>query len=232
MAKVTKQYLGVVRGKLGPEVFKEMNGESYVASAPSKPAPSTNPKVIARRYSFGLVMKLGHAISSIPFLKYFWKSFVIPTHPKAKTACNKVVVVNYHNASALGLSNTTALVPEKGFVASATNVTLSNSEVSVVLAPIGSSLIINPAVDVNVSLTCVLHLSDPTDQYNVKNRMIHITSESQALNLVNPLTFEIALDDIDKQYFDEYTTKKAFFALVTTDVDDVPLHYSNTFHSV
>ncbi len=231
MAKVIKQYLGVVRGKLGPEVFKEMNGESYVASAPSKPAPSTNPKVIARRNSFGLVMKLGHAISSIPNLKYFWKSFIIPTHPKAKTACNKVVVVNYHNASVSGLSNSTALVPEKGFVASSTSITMNNTSVTVVLAPIGSSSIIDPAVDITVSLACVLHLSGPTDQYDVNNRMLHISSVSQPLSLVNPLTFEIDLDDIDKQYFDEYTTKKAFFALVTFDADDVPLHYSNTFHS-
>jgi hypothetical protein len=232
MAKVTKQYLGVVRGKLGPEVFKEMNGESYVASAPSKPAPSTNPKVIARRYSFGLVMKLGHAISSIPFLKYFWKSLVIPTHPKAKTACNKVVVINYHNASASGLSNTTALVPEKGFIATSTDITLSNTTVSVVLVPIGNSTIINPAVDKKIFLACVLHLSDPSDKYEVYNRLLYMISDGQTVNLVNPLSFSISLDDIDKQYFDLYATKKAFFALITTDADDVPLHYSNTFFSV
>ena len=108
---------------------------------------------------------------------------------------------------------------------------MNNTSVTVVLAPIGSSTIIDPAVDITVSLACVLHLSGQTDQYDVNNRMLHISSVSQPLSLVNPLTFEIDLDDIDKQYFDEYTTKKAFFALVTFDADDVPLHYSNTFHS-
>ena len=232
MPKITEQYLGVIHGKMGPSVFKEVNGIPYLAKAPKISSATSDPTIIAHRSRFGLTMKLGHAINAIPQLKYFWKDVVVPGHPKAKYPINKIVLLNYQYVSSTGISDLTSLVPDKGFVAQASDIAMSNTQIEVTLEPIMPNSFINLAVDKYLYLTCVLHLKDPVNPNGYPNRFFHLISARQNINLVNPLVFNLSLDNYDEQIYDEYTTKKAFLALVSTDVNDVPLHYSNTFLSV
>jgi len=216
---------------MGPSVFKMVDGDPYAAKAPHFKLINNDPLVLARRARFGMTMKLGHCINAISQLKQFWKKFDVPAHPKAKNVCNKVVVMNYPYTSASGFSNFAMLVPDKGFKVTATSITLTNTEITVVLAAIGESSFIDPAVDVSCRLACVLVLSNPTNPEEVPTRLFHLISDSTTLSLTNPMTIEITVDDYEGQYFDGYTTQKALFALISMDADDVPKNYSNTFRS-
>lgn len=231
MSKVIDQYLGVLRGKMGPNVFKMVDGDPYAATAPHFKLVNNDPLVLARRAKFGMTMKLGHCINAIPQLKQFWSKFEVPAHPKAKNVCNKVVVMNYPYASATGFSNFAMLVPEKGFKVTATSITMTSSNITVVLAAIGESTFIDPTVDVSCRLACVLVLSDPTNPNEIPTRLFHFISDSIVLSQTNPMTIEITVDDFEGQYIDGYTTQKALFALISTNADDVPQNYSNTFQS-
>jgi hypothetical protein len=58
--------------------------------------------------------------------------------------------------------------------------------------------------------------------------MIALLSGAQAVDLLNPITFNIPLDNIEGQIFDDYQVNKVFAALYTVGADGKPVHFSNT----
>jgi hypothetical protein len=123
------------------------------------------------------------------------------------------------------------LIPDTGFEVTSTSVTLSNTDVTVVLEPIGTNKGIDPVQEINFQLALILFLKTPSDLDKDAYHFIHKITSPTLINLVNPLTFVIDLDNVEKQKFDEYTSRKAFLCLVTIDVDGKPVRYSNTFRS-
>lgn len=231
MTKVIDQYLGVLRGAMGPQVFKSKSGKSYAAKLPHMSLVPPSAETLKRRTKFKLTLKMAKRMHDIPQLKYFWKNYVIEDETKKLSASNKMVKSIYPRMTETGPMNTIRIVPDKGFEVTATSTTLTNSKFTVVLQAIGNTKILNPAVDINVRLVCVAHLSGPENPDDRANVFFSLVSESSTLNTMTPLTIEIEVDDYNKQIYDDYTEHKVFFALVTTDADDVPANFSNTFPS-
>ena len=232
MPKVVDQFAGRLRGKLGDIIFRIVHGISIAGRAPLKRPASQEPKMVAIRIKFGLANKLGHAVYALPLLSYFWNLFTLPGSTGYKTVMNKVMKKNFAHTTESGLTDSAILVPERGITINHTDITLTKSTATVELDPIGYTDVIDTNVEKTLVMNMVMCLSDPTGTEDPTFNFIHKTSAEVTLNLVNPLTFSIPMDTMDGDYFDVYTTKKAFFALVTLDADKNPIRYSSTIHSV
>ena len=181
---------------------------------------------------FGIAVKLSHAINYLSQLKHFWRAFDSGSDDAHRSAFNKIVKETYHKVSDSDVLATASLVPDIGFQISASDITLSNSSVSVELDPIGTDKGIDTLVETNVQLACVLFLKEPVIDSEKPAYFLHRISAKVAINLSNPLTFTFPLDNIESQTYDLYTVRKGLFALVTLDANDVPVRYSNTIQSV
>ena len=95
MARVTKNILGEVRGKVGNEVRKIRNRKPYVASMPSGYRMSNEPHVVEQRNLFKINGKFASMVYSDDLLKEIWTKAEIK-NIKATTAFNKVSSINYH----------------------------------------------------------------------------------------------------------------------------------------
>ncbi len=231
MAKVTDQHVGVVRGQLGPQVWKMVNGESYVAKMPHPSLKEASPETLARRKKFGLTMKLVKMIVSLLLLKTFWKDYIMGDTDKPYTVSNKIVKINYPNTTDTGYSDLMQLGPDFGFTINDTSFTVAKTGIEVVFAAIGTGTVINPAVEVNCTLEGFIHFSDPVNTGQFEHRFLPLISAQALLSLSNPMTFNFDLNDTQQKIFDAYTTKKVYVALVTQDTNNLPVHYSDTVRS-
>ena len=144
----------------------------------------------------------------------------------------KIGKANFNTVSATEISDLAFLVPDFGFSVTASETTLTNSTVTVAADPLGDSGIIDIVEEKYIYALCVIHFSNPANTALTPNRFLSLKSSRQNLSIINPLTFTLELDSAMGQVFDAYTTKKAWFVLVTTDTDEVPVHFSSTFLSV
>jgi len=231
MADFIKTVLGIGRGKVGGVMFRFVNGKAVLSSLPVPRKASTDPVVINRKKKFGLLVKFAHAVNYIYQLKYFWKLLDTGSFIGFRSAFNKIVKMNYSNVSVDNLDDDIMLVPDTGFEVTTSDITLSNTAISVELDPIGTDKCIDPLVEVNFQLALVLFLKSPTNSDKEAYHFIHKVTAKSAVNLANPQTFNISLENVEKQKYDEYTVRKALFALVTLDINDRPVRYSNTFKS-
>lgn len=231
MPKVVDQFLGRLRGKIGDVIFKITHGVSYAGRAPLPRLASQSSNAVSARKKFSLANKLGHAVNAIPQLQGFWKNFTLPGSAGFKTVVNKVMKKNYPHVTDSDLLDSVSLVPERGFNITATDFTLANNQIAVVLAPVGYADLINTAIEKYFIMTLVLFLKDPVNSEDSQFEFIHLKSSNTSINLINPLTFNIGLSSLDTDLFDAYGTRKAFVSLVTVDIQNVPVRYSNSIHS-
>lgn len=231
MAKVIDQHLGTVRGQLGPQVWKMVNGGAYVARLPHPSLKVASEATIARRKKFGMTMKLVKMIVSLLLLKSFWKDYDIDGSDKPYTVSNKVVKINYPNCTDTGYSDLMQLGPDFGFSINDTTFTVEKTGVEVVFAAIGTGTVINPIVETLCTLEGFIHFSEPVSPGQIEHRFLPLISTQAALSLTNPMTFNFDLNDTQQKIFDAYTTKKVYVALVTQDAASVPVHYSDTVRS-
>ncbi|MCX6159584.1 MAG: hypothetical protein ACOYN6_08715 [Ignavibacteria bacterium] len=231
MADFIKTVLGKGRGKVGDVVFRVSHGKTILSSVPATRTPSTDPVVIKRKKRFGLTVKLAHAVNYLYQLKFFWKLVDIGSAKGFRSAFNKIVKLNYPYVTFDNLGDDIMLVPDSGFEVTATSIELTNTEVNVVLNAIGTDKGIDLATETKCQLALVFFLKSPSDPNKPEFHFIHVVSVQTPISLSNPLTFTFTLTNIEKQKFDEYSVRKAFFALVTLDADDKPVRYSNTFKS-
>lgn len=232
MARVRDQHLGTIQGQVGPQVFKVLNGDSYVAQLPHRSNVEPSDAVKNQRKRFGLVMKLTKGIYVMGITKPFWKDVTIEGSTKVLTISTKIAKTNFSNVTPTEVLDTATLVPDFGFAVDTTNITLANDGISATTAALSDTGIINTAIEKFIALGCVLHLSEPTITSAPSHRFLSLASSKINLNTSNPLTFNLVLDSSMGQIFDLYQTKKAFFVLVTYDINNVPVHFSSTFHSV
>lgn len=229
MAKVIDRHAGTIKGALGDQVFKYLNGESYVAQLPHKSQVEPSAKVKAQRTRFGLIAKFAKAIYALLFLRFYWKSFVPEGTTKKLSTFTKIAKASKEFVSSTDISDLAFLAPDFGFPVVPTTTTLANTGVTLVVDPLGNSGYIDPVIETNVHALCVIHLSDPVVSALTQNRFLSLMSPGQTLSLSNELTFNMPFDGSKGEVFDAYPTRKAWFILITTNAMNEPVHYSSTF---
>jgi hypothetical protein len=214
---------------MGPQVFKMHGNEAFATRVPHRIIVPPSVETVERRNRFRNTAKMANKVQSIMPMKYIWKNYVIPDEVKKISASNKIIKTIYPKMTATGPKDTLSIVPDNGCKVIPL-VTLSNAEFTAVIQPLGTSTIIDTNVEVSVCMACVAYFSVPVDPDNsVKSRYIGLVSESIPLSLTSSLTFDIVLGDYYSQVYDDYSNKKIFFALVTANVKEIPVNFSNTF---
>jgi hypothetical protein len=229
MAKVIDQHLGALRGKMGPQVFKMHGSEAFATRVPHRIIVPPSVETVERRNRFRNTAKMANKVQSIKPMKYIWKNYQIPDEVKNISASNKIIKTIYPKMTGTGPKDTLSIVPDNGFKV-IPDVTVSNSLFTAEIQPLGTSSMIDSNVEVSICMACVGYFSVPVDPDNsAKSRFIGLVSDSILLTLNNSLTFNIELGEYYGQVYDDYSNKKLFFALVTADAKEIPVHFSNTF---
>lgn len=223
MAYVRDQHLGVIQGALGPQVFKNRRGKSYVAQLPhsSGKAPSVN--VINVRKKFGIITRFAKSVNSIPELKTVWDNAT----PDSMSPFNGIFKTNYSNVTSSDVLSTALIVPMfYGFAITSTDLTVDGTSISLAIDPIGSDSSIDTNVEKFIKLCAVLKCTDPTLDGSPAIMFLPVMSSNVVLNLVNPLSFTIEFKDFEQAIYAAYDTHLTFLALVTLDADGKAIHYS------
>ena len=224
MAQMSKQVLGRISGSIGDVTFRQRGGKNFAAPRPNSFIPGTDEASILRRARFALAVKLAKAINSIDNLKTLW----LKKSPAGTSVFNYMVKLTYKFVDSKSLNDFAMLTPTLGFRATAAT-TVDANALTVNLDAIGSDKGIDTAVEKNIVIASVLLLSNPVDDTVEQNLLMSFQSPEQALDIANPLSFNISLTDQQAQAFSKYQDHKAAFVAVTLDDQENPVNHSNTF---
>lgn len=224
MGEINKTTLGRLKGLIGDVVFRQRDGANYVSSRPTGYPETTDPVILARRARFKLTLKFASAINSIEPMRKIWK----PYAPEKGIAYNAMVQSNYIFVNNGVIGDRAMIMPTLGFSANATSLELTETQLTAVFAVLDAESGIDENVERDIYLASVVHLSSPVVETDRPYEFLSLLSASQSVDLVNPMTFNIPLDNIEKQIFNAYQSVKIFAALYTTDANDQPVHYSTS----
>lgn len=223
MAFVRDQHLGVIQGALGPQVFKNRKGKSYVAQLPhnSGKVPSVN--VTNVRKKFGIVTRFAKSVNSISALKSIWDNAT----PDSMSPYNGIFKSNYPFTTSSDVLDTALIVPRfYGFSITSTDLTVDETSVTLGIDPIGTDSVIDTNVEKYIQLCAVIKCTVPQITDNPQIMFVPLKSSNVVLNLANPLSFSIELKDFETAIYSAYDTHLTFLALVTLDADGRAIHYS------
>ena len=225
MAELNKTVLGKVRGSIGELTFRQRNGKNVIAMRPSSFVPGSDPASIARRERFKLTIKLAKGLNNIPFIKSMWNT----VKPAELSAYNYIFKSNYQFVSPDDITANPLILPEYGFNIDNPTGTFNASSIDITFDALGTSKGIDTLIETNAYLISVLFLKDPVNT-NYENYQISIIESGLVpLDLENPLTLNIAVQDSLLAFYNDYQEKKVFSVLITVDAENNVVNYSNTF---
>ena len=226
MAKLKGSILGKLRGTVGDFTSRVFKGENIVCDLPASFTPPNDNPAIARRQSFAMSSKLTRAINSIPILKIIWNS----RKPEGTNAYNFIFQTNYRQLKNGSLTDLNTITPLFGFPIVATTVNFTSASFNIEIAPIGSSAKegFNLEVEVSAKIVMLMHMSQPVDTQGSDFFLNPVVFDSVPLQTEAPLIFTKNFSDEDKLIYEKYGAHKAYFALITLDVDGNPVKFSNT----
>ena len=225
MADLRKKVLGTVSGSVGDILFRVRNGKNYLGTKPLSFMPGTDENSIQRRKRFAMATRLAKPINSIYPLKSLWKQAA----PSPLSSFNMIVRTNYNSVQSDAISDTVNVVPDIGFSIRFSSIAIDENHFRISIDAITSGSGINPAVELNFQLAGILHLSNPLDPTQEGHRFLQLLSDEQTVVLNTELNFEIVFQDKLSQLVAMYQDRKVFLTLLTLNVDNQVVNYSNTF---
>lgn len=231
MARIINELTGRARGKVGNLIYKITNNKTSLSALPTSYRVSNTPEAIERRKRFRMTVKFANAVGKISPLKYFWKNIVLDSADVNKSAFNKIVKASYTYVTGSAPDSDINIVPGFGFTAVSTDITLTNSLITLKIATIGTEEKIDLLTETKVQAACLLFLKDPTDTRRTAYTYIECLSGSSALSLTNPITFTFPLEGAERNLYDAYAVQKAYFSVITLNDAGVPIKYSDTIYS-
>ncbi|MBK9099392.1 MAG: hypothetical protein IPM14_15005 [bacterium] len=226
MAELRKTILGKISGAIGDLVFRERDGQNYLATRPSSFMPGDDAASVARRARFALSVRTSSSINGIPELKALW---LIGT-PAGVSAFNYILKTNYSYVNSTDVTNLLKIVPDNGFGIALTGNTVNNTSVQAIIDPIGVKAGIDPMRETHLMMTCVEFLSNPIDESVSAYSLIGLSSEKVPTNLNIPLTFNAELTSQQTLLYDKYQDRKVFIAILSLDAEGNPVHYSSSVY--
>lgn len=225
MAKLKKQVLGEVSGTLGTFVFREVKGKNVIGMRPTTVNVSNDPAAVDRRNKFKMSSKLARAILADQYLKKLWWAktpYELNTH-------NYIVQQNYNSVLPANLTDVVKLIPDFGFPLIISNVEKTDSQIVANIPALNTNNGFKFMDETQIIMSAVLFLSSPVDTSVPDYSFLTLTSESQAVNITLPLSFNVMLDGPSGIIFNKYNEQKLFFVLITLDAENKIVQFSNTF---
>lgn len=225
MAKLRKQFLGKVSGKLGDLVFRNTRRTNYISARPVSFNVPQDEDSLNRRSRFAMAGKFSSLITSIPELKLLWQLQA----PAGVNIFNYLVKINYSLVNPDGLTEIVSLTPPLGWIANSESIDVNQTEINVTVKAIGENSGIKPELEKEVQLFCVVSLTNPSDTNLDRTILIPLSSDRVLLSLTDNLNFQIKITNQISELMSKYQARLMLFALVTFDVEGNPVSYSKTF---
>lgn len=226
MAKVRDQHVGVLQGKLGPQVFKLIRGNHFAARLPRLSSKEPKDNIINNRMKFGLTAQFSESVHQVPGLNEIWDLAT----PNSMSPFNGIFKSNYRNVTSTDVLDTASIVPlTGGFGVTTTDVTIDGETVEVAIDPIGTISKIDTNIEKFIKLGFVIKCTDRNNDNYDSIMFISGFSSNVVLNLANPLSFSAIIYDSDRDIYSKYDTHLTYLALITLDADNNPIHFSKGF---
>lgn len=227
MAKLKKQLIGKISGKFGDIVFRNTRRTNYIAARPTSFNVPMDDNAITRRGKFAIAVKYASILISIPDLKYLWKKEI----PNNVNILNHLVKTFYPLVDSNGLTENISLTPPMGFIVQAKSIETTAEGINVNIKPIGNRSGIDLEIEKSIKLFSVVSLNSPNEKYLEQYSIITLNSENINLTLQEDLQFTIPLTNQIANMMSKYSNRLILFALVTYDLENLPVNYSATFYS-
>lgn len=224
MAKLKKQILGKVSGKLGDIVFRNTKKTNYIAARPISFNAPIDENSINRREKFAVSVKFSSLVLSIPELRYIWSKQT----PTGRTTINYLVSQNYSKVDSKGLTENTSLTPPMGFILKEERIVIDSEKIIISINPIGNRSGINPEIEKFIKAIAVISLNK-TDNRNLNQyAFFALSSEQLPLNLNERLNFEIPITAQLNELINNHSERMIFVCLITLSDIGEPINYSST----
>lgn len=220
MARITKSLM-TISGKFGDAVFRNVNGNSYLVSAPKKRGPLTDAKSVMLRRKFVLCEKISASVRKIPALLLMWSAFA--GSAKAKKEIFKHVYWQLNAEDASGVK----MLPASDFNFTM-NSTGYNDGIISISAFIDSAAGISAGINPYVTLHASLILFSDTEVLKERYRYCSLSSSEMKTNAGSGILFQLKLSDVQQVMFAECSKAVLLMALVTADKNKSPVKGSET----
>jgi hypothetical protein len=227
MAYIIKNILGTLRGTVSQVVFKKKGELCYATSKPGKRPASKDPAAVSRMTQFKTAVEIASGVNRIDILKGLW-----PADPtKHLSRFQSIVGVNYKLVNGTDLSGDATLTPPFGFEVGNPLLSISADSILFTADALGDHREINDVLEKFLTGAGIVIMKDPTDNLSPKVNTMIIRAGMQSLATDAPISLAMTLTEKEKSILAKYTTKRAFFAMVTTDTPGNVIHYSTTYGS-
>lgn len=213
MARIQKQILGEIRGKVGSIVGKVRNGKPYIASRPSKYTMSKVPHEVDKRNRFKVNGLFAKSIKENKLLYGIWDKKKAP----ASSAYNKLCKVNYRLCNTDRPTDKNLITPD-GFPLPVESISFFPDKIEAELLPFD----ILPD-EKRVMFILLVSFYEPEKKELPYFSLKHITSYD-----LDDLKLTFNLNTTDKQTASAYKNRTAFLAAVTQDDTGNILRWSET----
>lgn len=225
MAILNKSVLGKVLGSIGNLTFKQRNGKNYISLKPESYPKCNKQVMVLIREKFALVSKIAKVINNNPVLYSIWRNHT----RNGMSVYNNIVKSIYPYFRNKISPDSIRLLPAGGFKVQKSSIFLDNKNLKLGINPQGINYGIDVSKELFVSLYSIIYLNRPKTEGEKKSHFFLVNSEPEVFILNETINFSIMLPGVWESLYEKYEEKEAVFILVTSDLNGLPVRYSEIF---
>ena len=219
MALLTKSVPGEISGKMGNAVVRKMNGKLFISQRPSKYKKHRGK--IPARLKMRTVIPFCAALNRIGDLKKVWEKADI----NAGNAYQKMVKHALENSGPERLSTNNKITPG-GVQLIPDRFDLINETVFIDISNDTKGL--NSIIDNGLSAYLLFYLYEPLDKIKDSGKLFLVKKNLDGESVKDGLYFDYKVEKYYKKLLDNYGKCIVYFAVVSIDINNDNLKYSDT----
>jgi len=223
MALVEKNIFQI-RGKVGNNIYRVINGRMYVSALPKKYKISRTKAALAAREKFTFFIKLAKAIAANYILKMDWEKEKNGLNVYQKIMKKYYSIVQNYDVSLIALVRSGNL-----FTFSLSDVSVNKTIIDVLIAFIPGIYGIIPSQTPKISAQGFIYLYNPDYKRKDKFLFIPVLSDDSDTVLDTELSFRFKITRLQAKQMNLYPEKKLLFNLAVKDPAGKPMRFSETF---
>ncbi len=222
MARINKEILGEINGKLGNMVFRQLNGKTVMSVRPPNYKPAKTKAAKSARSKFAISVYFAKFINSIPNLKKVWNSAKI-----SGTNSNQKIIK--HNIKLIGegiLTHENIITPV-AVPLLVENLSFDETKISFTLNLKDRN--IKQAVTLPFQIHAVLYFYDPANEKEKPFTLDSILSNVTSPSAKDLYSIQLDLNDNQISLFKKYNKQIIYIAAVSDVVNNKSNYWTSTY---
>lgn len=224
MALIKSGILGNLTGSVRNVTGRIRNGKNYLSGKPDHYTAPQDELSVARRKKFKLSVMFAKSVNELNDLKLLWEA----NAGNGLNAFNLITQVNYKLMENNLLSPANVIVPVNGFSITALSAELNSLTLEATINEIGNGEFFDLTDEKSIKLYSVIFLSSPNIQGIDDYAFVSIESSKQPFVYDMQIAFNAPVGPYQSSLFAKYDDKHFYYAVVTLDEKDLPVHHSIT----